>query len=181
MPERKTCLLYTSLLEYLQDGYSYYYEVRAIAKDSSEEKYLKDGEFTVSTDSEVQELGDTSGRWANTQAGKRYRDEDGNYAANCWKMISGKWYYFNQDGYALTGWQYLNSKWYYMNENAEMVTGWQQIGGKWYYFNANGDMVTGWLQAEPGKWYYLYEDGSMAANTVIDGTYKVNESGQWVP
>lgn len=117
------------LLEYLQDGYSYYYEVRAIAKDSSEEKYLKDGEFTVSTDSEVQELGDTSGRWANTQAGKRYRDEDGNYAANCWKMISGKWYYFNQDGYALTGWQYLNSKWYYMNENAEMVTGWQQIGG----------------------------------------------------
>ena len=68
-----------------------------------------------------------------------------------------------------------------MNENAEMVTGWQQIGGKWYYFNANGVMVTGWLQAEPGKWYYLYEDGSMAANTVIDGTYKVNESGQWVP
>ena len=127
----------------------------------SEEKYLKDGEFTVSNDSVVQELGDTSGRWSNTQNGKRYRDENGNYAANCWKMISGKWYYFNQDSHALTGWQ--------------------QIGGKWYYFNTGGDMATGWLQAEPGKWYYLYEDGSMAADTVVDGTYRVDTSGQWVP
>ena len=96
-------------------------------------------------------------------------------------MISGKWYYFNQDSYALTGWQNLNSKWYYMNDSAEMVTGWQQIGGKWYYFNTGGDMATGWLQAEPGKWYYLYEDGSMAADTVVDGTYRVDTSGQWVP
>ena len=83
--------------------------------------------------------------------------------------------------YFVEGKQNLNGKWYYMNDNAEMVTGWQQIGGKWYYFNTGGDMATGWLQAEPGKWYYLYEDGSMAADTVIDGTYRVDASGQWVP
>lgn len=169
------------LVEYLQDGYSYYYEVRAIAKDSSEEKYLQDGEFTISNDSVVQELGDTDGRWSETQSGRKYRGEDGNYVANSWKMIVGKWYYFNQDGYVQTGWQQLNGKWYYMNGNGEMLTGWQQVNGKWYYLNPDGSMVTGWIQTEPGKWYYLYEDGSMAANTVIDNVYRLNESGLWVP
>lgn len=169
------------LVDYLQDGYSYYYEVRAIAKEGSEEKYLKDGEFTISDDSVVQELGDTTGRWTSTQSGKRYRESDGSYAANGWKMISGRWYYFNQDGYALTGWQFINNKWYYMDENAEMQTGWKQINGLWYYMNPDGDMATGWIQPEPGRWFYLYDNGSMAVSTVIDGVYRVNESGQWVP
>lgn len=169
------------LVEYMQDGHSYYYEVRAIAKNSTEEKYLKDGEFTVSDDSVVQELGDTSGRWSTTQNGKQYREGNGSYASNGWLMISGKWYYFNQDGYAQTGWQYLDNKWYYMNGDGEMTTGWQSVGGKWYYLNADGSMATGWIQAEPGKWYFLNEDGSMAADTVIDGTYRVDGSGQWVP
>lgn len=168
------------LVKYLEDGYSYYYEVRAIAKNSSEEDYLKDGEFTISADSVVQELGETNGRWANYQDGKKYRDENGNYLVNSWQMIAGKWYYFNQEGYALTGWQYLGDKWYYMNGDAQMQTGWQQINGQWYYLNSGGDMVTGWVQAQPGKWYYLYSDGSMAVNTVVENIYQIDATGVWV-
>lgn len=169
------------LLQYMRNGYSYSYEVRAIAKDSSESKYLMDGEYVSSDDSVVQELGDTKGRWYTYNEGKKYRDEAGNYAASAWKMISGKWYYFNEAGYALTGWQAINGKWYYLDSDGMMVNGWQQINGVWYYFNDGGDMATGWVQTEPGKYYYLNGDGSMASNTVIDGQYRLDESGLMVP
>lgn len=169
------------LVDSLRDGLSYYYEVRAVARDKSESAYLEDGDFTVSDNSVVQELGDTMGRWSSTPTGKRYSDDSGNYVSGGWKMISGKWYYFNQDGYDVTGWQSVAGKWYYMDGNGIMLTGWQLIGGKWYYLYDGGDMAVGWVQSEPGRWYYLNDDGSMAADTVIDGKYHLDSSGQWVP
>lgn len=165
------------LLQYMEDGNKYYYTVKAILKDSSEDEYLKEGEITTSDDSVVQELGETSGIWAEYQNGKKYRGEDGNYLISSWRMIGGKWYYFNNDGYAATGWQYLGSKWYYMGADAQMLTGWQKVNGKWYYLNSDGDMATGWIQPQPGKWYYFYSDGSMATNTTVEGIYHVDDSG----
>lgn len=169
------------LLQYMDGGYKYFYTVKAILKDSSEEDYLKEGEVTTSDDSVVQELGDTSGTWVEYQNGKKYRGEDGNYVVGQWKMVSGKWYYFNKDGYAVVGWQLIGDKWYYMGANAQMMTGWQQINGKWYYLNSDGDMAIGWIQPQPGKWYYLYSDGSLAVNTKVDGFYHIDASGLWVP
>ncbi len=169
------------LLQYMDGGYKYFYTVKAILKDSSEEDYLKEGEVTTSDDSVVQELGDTSGTWAEYQNGKKYRGEPGNYDVGQWKMVSGKWYYFNKDGYAVVGWQLIGDKWYYMGANAQMMTGWQQINGKWYYLNSDGDMAIGWIQPQPGKWYYLYSDGSLAVNTKVDGIYHIDASGLWVP
>lgn len=168
------------LLQYMENGQKYYYTVKAILKDSSEEDYLKEGEPVTSDDSVVQVLGDTEGSWAEYKNGKKYRAEDGSYATNCWKMISGKWYYFNNEGFAATGWQYLGERWYYLDADSAMMTGWQQINGKWYFLNPDGDMAMGWIQPQPGKWYYLYTDGSMAASTTINGVYQVDSSGLWV-
>lgn len=170
---------HVDLLQYMEDGQKYYYTVKAILKDSSEEDYLKEGEMVTSDDSVIQVLGETEGAWAEYKNGKKYRAEDGTYATSCWKMISGKWYYFNNEGYAATGWQYLGERWYYLGSDGAMMTGWQQINGKWYYLNPDGDMATGWIQPQPGKWYYLYPDGSMASNATIDGIYPVDSSGLW--
>jgi hypothetical protein len=169
------------LLPYMEGDYTYYYTVKAILKDSSEEEYLKEGEAVSSDDSVVQESGDTSGTWTEYQNGKKYRGEDGNYVVSQWKMISGKWYYFNKEAFAVVGWQLIEGKWYYMGANAQMVTGWQQINGKWYYLNEDGDMAIGWIQPQPGKWYYLYRDGSLAVNTKVGGIYRIDASGLWVP
>lgn len=168
------------LLQYMENGQKYYYTVKAILKDSSEEEYLQEGEPVISDDSVVQELGETNGAWAEYKNGKKYRSEDGAYAANTWKMISGKWYYFNGEEFAVTGWQFINDKWYYLGNDGAMLTGWQKLDEKWYYLNSNGDMASGWIQPNPGKWYYLNLDGSMASDTLIDGAYKVDSSGLWV-
>lgn len=199
---KKTLTVYTNsvdLTSYMNQDSRYYYEVRAIAKDSAERKYLKDGEFATSEDTVVDNLGDTSGVWRKYQSGNKYIDEDGNAITNSWKLISGKWYYFNHEGYAVSGWQYLDHKWYYFNTDYSMQIGWILIEGKWYYLNQSGDMATGWTQVQPGFWYYLdsngvmqtgwimvneawyYLDaaGLMAANTVIDG-YSVGPDGAMI-
>lgn len=168
------------LLQYMEGGYQYYYTVKAILKDSSEEEYLKEGDVVTSDDSIVQELGDTAGTWKEYQEGKKYRGEDGSFVTGSWRLISGKWYYFNHEGYAVTGWNLLNGKWYYMGDDAQMATGWQLINEKWYYLNADGDMAIGWIQPQPGRWFYLYGDGSMAANTKVDGIYQVDGDGLWI-
>ncbi|WP_124066966.1 N-acetylmuramoyl-L-alanine amidase family protein [Clostridium sp. E02] len=167
------------LMEYLDDGNKYYYTVKAIVKNSSEDDYLKEGDTMTSDDSVVQEIGDNKGIWINNEKGKRYRAEDGEYVKNSWKMITGDWYYFDQDGYAVTGWLELLDKWYYMGNDSKLKKDWQQIGETWYYFNTDGDMATGWIQPQPGKWYYLNADGSMATNTTVEGIYKLNSNGLW--
>lgn len=158
--------------EYINDGSDYYFEVRALAKNSTQ----RSGEWVESDMQTVTNWGDTSGRWRTYQQGKKYQKKDNNYVTGGWYMIGGDWYYFNTDGYMKTGWQQVGDQWYYLGEDGVMLTGWKQIGGIWYYLNGNGSMAVGWTQTEPGKWYYFYVDGSMAANTIIDG-YQLNESG----
>lgn len=168
------------LSEYLTKEGIYTYEIRAVAKDSSDSKYMRSSEYMASSDRVMEDMGDTDGRFRNYSAGKKYQMDDGTYVTNNWQKIVGKWYYFNGDGYAVTGWQNLGGKWYYLDADGVMLTGWQKINDKWYYLDETGYMWTGWCQAEPNQWYYLNSDGSMAANTIIDGR-TLNGSGQWVP
>lgn len=167
------------LAEYMRNGYSYYYEVRATAETSAEGKYMKNGQYVASEDSVEPELGDTSGQWRSYTSGSKYKDESGNYVTNSWKMIFGKWYYFNAEGYAVTNWLNNNSKWYFLEQDGVMKTGWVFVNNTWYYLDASGAMVTGWLQAQPGTWYYLDTNGAMLTNTMI-GEYQLDSKGVWL-
>lgn len=159
----------TDLAEYMtKEGY-YYYEIRAVGKDSNDRKYRKSSEYTMSETKLLDNLGDTGGSWRRYNESKKYLKEDGNYAVNEWYRIVGTWYYFDDQGFAVTGWKQINGVWYYLNSDGVMQTGWQQIDGRWYYLNSDGSMAVGWTMTEPGKWYYMNPDGSMAANTTVDG------------
>ena len=131
-----------------------------------------------------------------------YREADGSYPRNSWKVINGSWYYFDGSGWMVTGWLKRASDWYYLEPgNGNMVTGWRKIGGTWYYLNpGNGDMAQGWKKIgnvwyylEPGNggmatgwrkigstWYYLNPTtGKMATGwTTVGGSkYYMNGSG----
>lgn len=165
--------------EYMQDGYQYYFEVRAVAKNS-EQSYVEDGPWVSSKTVELSDRGDTTGRWRNYAEGNKYQMEDGSLAAGGWKLISGSWYYFDEKGYAKTGWLEVNGSRYFLDEDGRMTEGWMEIDGFWYYFQKDGAMAVGWVQPEPGKWYYMQEDGVMAADTTVDGC-RLDVSGLWIP
>lgn len=165
------------LAEYMKKEAAYYYDVKAIPDTPESKKYLKAGAAITSENTVLEGLGDVSGQWS----GEAYEQEAGGYATNSWKLIMGKWYYFDGNGIRATGWLNMGGRWYYMNAAGEMQTGWVNVDGKWYYLNPNGgEMLTGWVETSPAKWYYMYQDGSMASNTYI-GTYRVDESGLWIP
>lgn len=169
-----------SLKEYMtKEGY-YYYEIRAVGKDSNDKQYRKSGEWIMSSNKQLEDLGTTDGDWKNYSEGKKYRNDDGSYVTSAWQKIVGDWYYFNSDGYAVTGWNQIGGSWYYMDANGIMLTGWQKINDVWYFLNSGGDMAIGWKECDPGKWYYFYSNGSMASGTVIDG-YTLDASGLWIP
>ena len=163
---------------YMENDNLYYYTVRAV--DQSNQKDYVSGEWVMSEELEVHDLGDTQGKWRTYSQGKKYRKDDGSFVTGQWYQIIGDWYYFNQDGYVQTGWQQMDSKWYYLGENGVMQTGWQKLNGNWYYLNSDGAMAVGWTQVKPGEWYYLDGEGKMLANTEVDG-YRLDESGLWVP
>ena len=82
--------------------------------------------------------------WCHDSNGWWYRNNDGSYPANTWKLIDGKWYFFNASGYMTTGWQYINGSWYYMSPGGDMLTGWIYVGNTWYYLQSSGSMASGW-------------------------------------
>jgi len=102
------------------------------------------------------------GKWEQTTAGWKYKKADGSYCANEWLDVNGNSYFFGS--------------------NAIMSVGWKQFtNGDWYYFNPeNGAMVRSKWVTQDSKSYYLQANGVMAKNTVIDGKYRVNESGVYV-
>ncbi|MBT9777156.1 hypothetical protein GPL15_11645 [Clostridium sp. MCC353] len=165
--------------DYMQDGYQYYFEVRAVARNS-EQSYVEDGPWVTSKTVELSNRGDTAGRWRNYADGNKYQMEDGTMAVSGWKLISGTWYHFDDYGYAITGWLEDNGSRYFLDEEGRMAKGWTEIGGFWYYFQKDGAMASGWIQPEPGKWYYMQENGVMAFDTTVDG-YRLDSSGMWIP
>lgn len=40
-----------------------------------------------------------AGQWESDSTGYWYREDDGSYLSDVWKMIGGKWYHFNEQGY----------------------------------------------------------------------------------
>lgn len=171
---------YKDLSSYIKNESDYYYEVKAVPKDSEEKKYMQEGEYVVSEMTTIEDVGDTTGRFQTTKDGVKFRNQDGSMAVSTWKYIWGFWYYFNENGIRVTGWNSIGDKMYYMNDNGEMQTGWLSYNGAWYYLASSGEMLTGWVEGKPGMWYYLYSNGQMASNTMIDGTYWVNGDGVWV-
>ncbi len=116
--------------------------------------------------------------WILSSAGWWYRNADGSYPANSWKLIDGQWYYFNGAGYMVTGWQQIGGTWYYLSGSGAMLTGWQYLGGAWYYLDVSGAMKTGWL-LDGETWYYLSGSGAMQTGWLLLGNtwYYLDGSG----
>ena len=105
---------------------------------------------------------DSAAGWVSGGGRWWYREADGSYPRNSWKVINGSWYYFDGSGWMVTGWLKRASGWYYLEPgNGNMVTGWRKIGSTWYYLNpGNGGMATGWTTIG-GTRYYMNQDGAM--------------------
>ena len=102
--------------------------------------------------------------WNTVQNKWKYRNQDGSYAANGWKLIDGKWYLFDMSGNMLTGWQHYGGKDYYLTSSGDMVTGWLEENRKWYYFSADGARAVSYTHLDVYKrqytdGYYLYRTG----------------------
>ena len=101
-----------------------------------------------------------------------------------WIQVSDtQWQYKKENGsLCKSEWLDLGSNTYWFDDTTYMATGWRHFSnGAWYYFNPqNGAMVTEKWVTDGGKSYYMQKDGTMAKNTVIDGTYQVDENGVYV-
>lgn len=124
-----------NLSEYVTENGTYYYEVCAILDSEA-------GEYLLSDDLYVGDLGDTDGRWRHYVDGSKYQKEDETYVENGWYRILGKWYYFDENGFAVKGWRLVDSIWYYMDSEGVMQTGWVQVDDIWYYLNPDGSLKT---------------------------------------
>ncbi len=145
--------------------------------------------------------------WVNYNNNWFFRYPTGDYYKDGWLKLNDVWYLFDKNGKMLTGWQQNKGVWYFMDPNGAMRTGWIKGGNKWYYLSSGKDgfiegaMRTGWLVLSD-KCYYLESDGAMAegwkeiggkyyyfypgygykaTNTTIDGFFRLNENGEWVP
>lgn len=88
------------------------------------------------------------GKIERTEDGRRrYRNEDGIYAAEQWVTDNGLKYYAGEDGY--------------------LTTGWKQIDEDWYYFNQSGEMHTGGRIIDEVKYYFDDESGKMLSDTTL--------------
>ena len=161
------------------DNGAYYVNSDGVWVEGKTSQNKAESSQTVSTAGWVS----SGGRWW-------YREADGSYPRNNWKVINGSWYYFDGSGWMVTGWLKRASSWYYLEPgNGNMVTGWRKIGSTWYYLNpTTGKMATGWTTVGGSKYYmngsgamltdwqnidgseyYFYSSGAMAVSTVIGG------------
>ncbi len=161
--------------QYMKDGHSYFYMVRATPR-VSEQAYVKNSDWRISPEVDYRGKtvqGITTGKWRNYLEGSRYDVGDGyrEFLDDGWQLIYGKWYYLANGGYRQSGWLAIDGNLYYLDENGIMATGWFYLDDSWYYTDKSGAIQTGWVMPLPGKYYYLYEDGRLATDTWIDGYY----------
>lgn len=164
---------------------TYQFRVRAIPKNTEEEKYVVSGdwvyseEMTVSHDETYgsenherrEQLTPENLGWEKDSEGWWYRNTDGTYPTNTWQNIDGAWYLFGYDGYILTGWQLKDGHYYFLDSNGKMQTGWLMDNRNWYYLGNDGIMQTGWITVD-GKRYYMDPNGSMHKEWLLD-------NGKW--
>ena len=111
-----------------------------------------------------------------------YLKSDGKMAEKEWVYDSyyGSWFFIKEDGsYANNEWMKLGGSWFYFKRGGYMaVNTWQGL----YYLKSNGSMaVNQWIYDSNYKaWYYLKSDGSYARNEIVQGKYRVDNSGKWV-
>ena len=118
----------------------------------------------------------------NTWIGSNYLKSDGKMAEKEWvyDKYYNSWFFIKEDGsYANNEWMKLGGSWFYFKRGGYMaVNTWQGS----YYLKSNGSMaVNEWIYDSNYKaWYYLKSDGSYARNEIVQGKYRVDNSGKWV-
>ena len=118
----------------------------------------------------------------NTWIGSNYLKSDGKMAEKEWvyDKYYNSWFFIKEDGsYANNEWMKLGGSWFYFKRGGYMaVNTWQGL----YYLKSNGSMaVNEWIYDSNYKaWYYLKSDGSYARNEIVQGKYRVDNSGKWV-
>lgn len=89
--------------------------------------------------------------WMKDDRGWWWRNADGSYPMNQWRLINHHWYLFNRDGYMVTGWHRWNSE----TKQVDATDG----SGDWYFLdNTVGNPLEGacWHTKENGAqeiWY----------------------------
>lgn len=105
--------------------------------------YTTPAEFMKTWEKEEPVIG-----WNKDASGWWWRDEDGTYPKNEWRLINHHWYLFNEHGYMVTGWHRWDGN---VTDPGE--------GGDWYFLdNTNGGPLEGacWHSKENGAmeiWY----------------------------
>ena len=151
------------------DNGAYYVNSDGVWVEGKTSQNKAESSQTVSTAGWVS----SGGRWW-------YREADGSYPRNNWKVINGSWYYFDGSGWMVTGWLKRASSWYYLEPgNGNMVTGWRKIGSTWYYLASDGKMLTGFQNIGGSKYYLNTGSGAMAVVWLQLGSdwYYMNGSG----
>lgn len=84
-----------------------------------------------------------------------YREDDGSYPANVWKMIDGSWYHFDANGYLDVGWTLIDDKYYYLENTSDGNVGKMRTSGTWDYgyISADGSVAAYWPDFERGYEY----------------------------
>ena len=114
--------------------------------------------------------------------GSYYLKSDGKMAEKEWIYDSyyGSWFYLKEGGaYVNSQWCKVDGSWYYFKSGGYMARNtWQGS----YYLKSSGAMaVNEWIYDSNYKaWYYLKSDGSYARNEIVQGKYRVDNSGKWV-
>ena len=142
----------------------YGYQVIAASGSASTSAGTSSAESSANSGSQTSGGAQTAagGKWIQNGTNRQYQKADGSLYKNEWLDLDGKTYFFGSDSNLCTGWK-------------------QFTNGAWYYFSPeDGSMVTKKWVTQDGKSYYLQADGTMAKNTVIDGTYRVDANGVYV-
>lgn len=162
-------ILHSTTPNQYDDSYSLYeygkkiLEAAGIVATGSSSTTTTTNESTADSTASQSTLG-TEGSWEQTSEGMKYRKQDGTYYTSEWLDLDGNTYFFGPDGIMCTGWQrFANDTYYYFDPN-----------------NGGAMVKSKWVTTEDGKSYYMSQTGAMATNTVIDGTYRVDENGLYV-
>lgn len=177
-------------LPYMIEGGNYEFRVRAIPKNTDEEKYVKSGEWVYSGEDGIDEEDTSPFYGKNTngpgdekltpeKTGWRLNDDqewyyirrDGTRPTNDWMSIDGSWYLFDSEGYMLKGWQTKNGKYYFMNNNGQMQTGWLDVNKQRYYLGTDGAMQKGWIFVN-NQWFFMDDEGKMQREWLLN-------NGRW--
>lgn len=158
----------------LQEGYVYYFKVKAIDDDgdyltsnySSESKY-----FRYYADDDIVFVDKN----ANHNTDDRDEDEDRN--SNGWTYIGNDTYYY-ENNRVLKGEQRINGEDYYFDSSGRMIANtWRKVNGRWYFYKYGGQKVkNNWVE-DGGKSYFTDHNGVMLANCFLERTGKLYYCG----